>query len=559
MSKSISYSYRRNFILLSTFIALALVTLVLAQVAAYRFVETAVENEFVSKKADVLDRNLSEYNDLFSNRIPEISFYQGYLDSAGARAYSDSVLAKYKFVKRIIFYDLQIGGSAYQHQLLIDNSPRMQPKAIYQFADDVPRDSIVLYKQGLKDKLDLGIADVLNNMSARFSTFIEKADTARSINNDEINEVFYNIVPGRITFLSIPRREEVIAYKNILLGHVDLASSFYEQDLFSYYIDPKLLPLINNHGELYEKLEIAPLFYETLDTDPSLLTTESALPGALASYKIYYSANREYLAGEINRRFGPIALSISLVFIILGALGILIYRNLNFNHQLFKLQYDFVNNLSHEFKTPVSVIKIAGNNIAGSKDLTEKARKHYGRILEEEADKLNNLLNTLLSFTQIENRSIKLKMEKIDLEEFCFALVDSYTIKYPDFQIHCSISDVKYYISDRVLLGSVFQNLIDNAYKYSHSEKRKLDIVIFKNRKQLFFKFVDEGIGIPSGELDNIFEKFYRLNTQYNQQGSVGIGLAFCKELIEFMNGTITVKSRVNEGSVFTVTLPYSS
>lgn len=559
MPKSINHSYRENFMLLSTFIGLALVALVLALVAAYRFVETAVENEFVSKKADVLDRNLSAYNDLFSNRIPEISFYQGYLDSAGAKAYSDSVLAKFKFVRRIVFYDIQIGGNAHYNQLLINNSLKMQPKAIYQFSGDVPTDSIVLYKQGHGDKLDLGIADVLNNMSARFSAFIEQADTTRSINNDEINEVFYSIVPGRITFLSMPRREEVIAYKNVMLGNTDLVSSFYEQDLFSYYIDPKLLPLINNHSELYEHVEIKPLFYETLDTDPSLLTTESALPGALASYKIYYSANKEYLSGEINRRFGPIALSISVVFVVLGALGILIYRNLNFNHQLFKLQYDFVNNLSHEFKTPVSVIKIAGNNIASSKELSERARKHYGRILEEEADKLNNLLNTLLSFTQIENKSIKLKLEKIDLEEFCFAMVESYKIKYPDFQIHCSIRNVQYYISDRVLLGSVFQNLIDNAYKYSHSDKRQLDIVIFKNRKQLFFKFVDEGIGIPSSELGHIFEKFYRVNSQYNQHGSAGIGLAFCKELIQFMHGTITVKSKVNEGSVFTVALPYSS
>ena len=107
------------------------------------------------------------------------------------------------------------------------------------------------------------------------------------------------------------------------------------------------------------------------------------------------------------------------------------------------MQYDFVNNLSHEFKTPVSVIKIAGNNIMNAKNLTEKEKNFYGKILDEEADKLNNLLNTLLSFTQIENNIIKPKLEEVDLNEFCESMVDSYRIKYADFDINYSIKDVK--------------------------------------------------------------------------------------------------------------------
>ncbi|MFD2148091.1 sensor histidine kinase [Mucilaginibacter antarcticus] len=71
--------------------------------------------------------------------------------------------------------------------------------------------------------------------------------------------------------------------------------------------------------------------------------------------------------------------------------------------------------------------------------------------------------------------------------------------------------------------------------------------------------FTDKGIGIPKNELSNIFRKFYRLENQYNQNGSVGLGLAFCKELVNFMEGDIAVKSKVDEGSEFTVTLPYEN
>jgi len=73
------------------------------------------------------------------------------------------------------------------------------------------------------------------------------------------------------------------------------------------------------------------------------------------------------------------------------------------------------------------------------------------------------------------------------------------------------------------------------------------------------FRFADKGIGIPKSEINNIFKKFYRIENKYNQNGSVGLGLAFCKELVNFMDGEITVKSKINEGSEFIVTLPYES
>ena len=219
----------------------------------------------------------------------------------------------------------------------------------------------------------------------------------------------------------------------------------------------------------------------------------------------------------------------------------------------------FINNMTHEFKTPVSVIKIAGNNIRSAAQLSDRERIHYGKILDEEADKLNDMMNKLLSFTQIENRAIKLKEEIINLEVFCQNLVDAYQIRYPNFNIRYQIEGVEQFKSDPVLLGSIFQNLIDNAYKYSSSDKKELDIVIKKVKKNIVFRFIDQGIGIPGSELVNIFKKFYRIESQYNQQGSVGLGLAFCKELVNFMNGTISVTSKEGKGSEFKIELPFEN
>jgi two-component system phosphate regulon sensor histidine kinase PhoR len=168
-------------------------------------------------------------------------------------------------------------------------------------------------------------------------------------------------------------------------------------------------------------------------------------------------------------------------------------------------------------------------------------------------------MNKLLSFTQLENKSINIKKEEINVNDFVNGYINTFRIKYPDFKTNFKVHGVKSFYTDPVLLGSVFQNLIENAYKYSHPNKKELYIIVRHEKRNIVFSFADKGIGIQKDELNNIFKKFYRVENQYNQNGSVGLGLAFCKELVNFMNGEIIVNSKVNEGSVFIVTLPYEN
>ena len=226
---------------------------------------------------------------------------------------------------------------------------------------------------------------------------------------------------------------------------------------------------------------------------------------------------------------------------------------------MFKLQYDFVTNLTHEFKTPVSVIKIAGNNIRSASSLTEREQKLYGKILDDEADKLNGLMNKLLAFTQIENKAIVLNREEVNIDDFIENTIEVHQLKHPDFEMTYETSGFRHFITDPVLLGSLFDNLAENAYKYSSNGHKKLHISARLIKDKIVLRFKDAGIGIPSSEINNIFKKFYRVQNRYNQNGSVGLGLAFCKELVNFMNGEITVKSVVNKGTEFKIVLPYQS
>ncbi|MEJ7778312.1 MAG: HAMP domain-containing sensor histidine kinase [Daejeonella sp.] len=548
--------YRKNFSLVIAFLILITASMIVAFYLAYNLTKKYVENEFVSQKIEVLEETVRPYNNFFQNKIPEISFYQGYLDSSQAVKYVDTILRKFHFVERVVFYDAGISNHKIPDGVRV-NSFSMGPKSVYQFGRKIDRDSMVLFKDDRPGSFfSLKTGDEFNKMAIKFTGFIEAADTAKALSDDDRFNIFYTITTNRITYMNIPRREEIRIYKELMTKYLP-RSPVYEMDMLTFYLDPLKLSIKNTNPELYQHISIKPLVYESLENDPELISNDLPLSGPFSDYKLYFRSDKSYLMREINIRFLPIAAGLFVTYGLLVLIGYLIYRNLNVNGKMFKLQYDFVNNLTHEFKTPVSVIKIAGNNIRSATTLSDRERSHYGKILDEEADKLNDLMNKLLSFTQIENKAIKIKEENINLDVFCQNMIDAYQLKYPKFDISFKIEGLAHFKSDPVLLGSIFQNLIDNAYKYSSPGKKFLKISIRKIKKQVVIKFTDRGIGIPNRDIDNIFKKFFRVENQYNQQGSVGLGLAFCKELVNFMNGTISVHSVEGKGSEFKIELPY--
>ena len=549
--------YRKNFSLIITFLVLISVSLVVGLLLAYNLTTKNVENEFASGKIDVLDQTVASYNNFFQNKIPQISFYQGFLDSGSVAKYADTIFANFPFVERLVFYDTGISNHAIMDGIRVNNFS-MGPQAVYQFKRNIPADSVLLFKNTNPNTLSLNAGDEFNKMAVKFAGFLESADTTKALSSEDVFNIAYNINSKRITYMNIPRPEDIRVFKDLMFKDQTL-SPIYQHDMITFYLDPYKLKINNPHPELYQNIQIKPLVYESLENNPGVVSTDTPLPGAFADYKLYFSSRKGFLNQQVNTLFLPVAISLLFIYIVLILIAYLIFRNLNINSKMFKLQYDFINNLTHEFKTPVSVIKIAGNNIRSATQLSDRERSHYGKILDEEADKLNDMMNKLLSFTQIENRAISVKQEWINLEVFCQNMVDSYQIRYPEFNIRYKIEGLEQFKSDPVLLGSIFQNLIDNAYKYSRPDKKELDISIKKVKKNIAFRFTDEGIGIPHGELVNIFKKFYRIESQYNQQGSVGLGLAFCKELVNFMNGTISVKSKEGKGSEFKIELPYEN
>jgi two-component system phosphate regulon sensor histidine kinase PhoR len=543
--------YRKNSSLIIALLTLVSVTLIVGLIVAYQLTVQNVANDFAAKKNNVADKSvISPYNDFYRNKIFELNSYSGLLDSASAASYADSVFHNFEFVTKIVFYQIVVGNQGQAKTPA--NTFGITAKTINEY---FPGKSKV--KRQLND--DEINANDFRQMADRLRGYVARYDTVKGPGADK-QSVFYNTRPGKISFLNIPSNGDLKIYHDLQKN--GSSQVFYKQNMMTFYLDAYKIRIKNVHPELYSSVSIKQVAYDPAEIDHTkILTDEVALPGAFSDYKLYFSSPKEYLKGEIIRRFLPIGGVILLIYSVFILIGWLIYRNLSVNLKMFKLQYDFINNFTHEFKTPVSVIKIAGSNLKGDNELTDRQRKHYGKILDEEADKLNELMNKLLSFTQLENKSITIKKDKIKIEPFVKGYIDTFKIKYPQFKLDYAMDkEAKFLYTDTVLLGSVFQNLIENAYKYSHHDRKELFInIALEKRNTIVFSFIDKGIGIPKNELNNIFKKFYRLENQYNQNGSVGLGLAFCKELVNFMDGDIVVKSRVDVGSEFIVTLPYAN
>ncbi|MFP5080571.1 sensor histidine kinase [Pedobacter sp. JCM 36344] len=546
--------YRKNFSLILTFIVMMTVLFGLSLLLAYRFSTKFIENQFVSEKVNVLEKSIKPYNDFFQKKLPEVSYYNGYLDSATASNFVDTLLMENPFVSKVIFYDSEVKNLPVRYGL---NTGKFSfgPKSIYQFGTLVPVDSVEIFSR--ENTKNFIVGDDFNALALKLATYIESLDTNKTPSQDELFSNFSNIRANKITYLNIPRLEDLKMYKLMIRNRLK-ARPVYQQDMLSFHLDPYKIKIINSRPLLYQHIRIEPLTYDPLETGVTYMTTEITLPGPFSDYKLYFISAQSFIENEIFNYFLPLALGILAFYSIVVLVAYLIFRNLNINQKMFKLQYDFMNNLTHEFKTPVSVIKIAGNNIKSAAALTEKEQKMYGKILDEEADKLNGLMNKLLAFTQIENKAIELNQDQVNIVDFIESTIDSHRLKHPDFNFTYEVTGFTTFITDPVLLGSLFDNLAENAYKYSPPERKMLHISARLIKGKVVLRFTDQGIGIPASEINNIFKKFFRIQNQYNQNGSVGLGLAFCKELINYMDGEITVKSKVDKGTEFKIVLPYN-
>ncbi|RYE58965.1 MAG: sensor histidine kinase, partial [Sphingobacteriales bacterium] len=175
--------YRKNFSLIVTFIALISVLFVLSLFLAFNTSKKNVENEFVSGKVSVLERTIKPYNDFFQNKLPEISYYNGYLDSSSAAKFIDTIFQKYAFVEKVTFYNAEVKNTPVADGVIQDNF-NFGPKGIYIYERQFKIDSIVSSGKMNDDFKDLAF---------KLASYVEQLDTAKVPSPDELFSVFSSV------------------------------------------------------------------------------------------------------------------------------------------------------------------------------------------------------------------------------------------------------------------------------------------------------------------------------------------------------------------------------
>jgi signal transduction histidine kinase len=253
-------------------------------------------------------------------------------------------------------------------------------------------------------------------------------------------------------------------------------------------------------------------------------------------------------------------------YMTLGALSILMiggiwltYRNVYREMKLARLKSDFVANVSHELRTPLALIRLYAETLELGRLTAREKYQEYFRIIREESERLTALINNILDFSRIEAGRKEYEFKETNLSELVCSTLDSYRfqIEQHGFAFEENIApDIPPVNVDREAIARSLLNLVNNALKYSKDEKF-IGVRLYRANGSVKLEVLDHGIGIPAGEHEKIFEKFYRCGDPlvHNIKGS-GLGLSLVRHIARAHGGDVQVESAPNKGSKFTIELP---
>ena len=229
--------------------------------------------------------------------------------------------------------------------------------------------------------------------------------------------------------------------------------------------------------------------------------------------------------------------------------------------QLDEMKSEFVSNVSHELRTPLSIIKSYVEAILDQVDPEDyETQREFLNVVNEETDRLSGLVNDLLDISRIESGKFEISLTPVSLPEIIQSVIDNLKSENQLHKIITNIpSGLKPVSADKDKMTQVFINLINNAIKFS-PEGGEIEIQIIIMEKMILCIVKDQGIGIPEESIPRVFEKFYRVdNSDTYEIPGTGLGLPIVKHIINSHGGEVTVKSKLNKGTEFILSLPYNS
>lgn len=248
--------------------------------------------------------------------------------------------------------------------------------------------------------------------------------------------------------------------------------------------------------------------------------------------------------------------------IIIMAAFYLTVRTMVRQKKLGDIKNDFINNMTHEFKTPIATISLAVDAMRNEKVLQDREKiGYFNSIIKEENQRMNRHVETILKASQLEKQEVDLNLKPVHAHEVIKDVAGNFILQLEEKQGKAELllnATNDFIDADEVHFPNLINNLIDNAIKYSKENVPPLLIITSKSdSKNLVITIEDNGIGMNRETQKRIFEKFYRAHTGniHNVKG-FGLGLSYVKAMLEAQGGRINVDSVLGKGSIFTIEIP---
>lgn len=235
-------------------------------------------------------------------------------------------------------------------------------------------------------------------------------------------------------------------------------------------------------------------------------------------------------------------------------------RTLLMQKKLSEIKNDFINNMTHEFKTPLATISLAVDAMRNEKVVHDSEKSAYfSGIIKEENRRMNKQVETILQAALIDRQELQLKLQPLHVNDVIRRVMDNFKLQLEDIHANVVLQleegyDMAY--ADEVHFTNLISNLIDNAIKYSR-DKLTIRVQTCRSGKNMSIRVEDNGIGMTKETQRRIFEKFYRAHTGnvHNVKG-FGLGLSYVKSVVDAHNGRIKVESTVGKGTAFILEIP---
>ncbi len=280
-------------------------------------------------------------------------------------------------------------------------------------------------------------------------------------------------------------------------------------------------------------------------------------PAKLNALNVYFPTKRDFVYGELSF-FVPSLIFTFVILITFIFTIVTLFRQ----KRLSEMKNDFINNMTHELKTPVSTISLAAQMLK-DQSITKSPEvfKHVTGVINDETKRLSFQVEKVLQMSLFDKQKARLKLKEVDANELVVNVANTHVLKVEKFggtlEIDLQAENTRIVV-DEMHFTNVLFNLLDNALKYKREEVAPELMIRTKNEgNKLIISVEDNGIGIKKEDVKKVFDRFYRVPTgnRHDVKG-FGLGLAYVKKIVTDLNGTIRAESELKKGTKFIISLP---